>query len=233
MNDSCRHCSLLEMLAGSALFRGLESADLASLAEIATPRRFGKGEILFAAGEPAVGFFVVGAGRVRVYVLSPEGKEQTLHSFGPGEPVGEAAVFAGQSYPAYAAASADSEVAYIPRDGFVKLIGRRPEVALNMLATLSQRLRSFAKKIEDLSLRDVTSRLARYLLDHAAPGQGGLSRVALSDSKSQLAISLGTTPESLSRSLARLKEAGVITVDRRTVTVHDHKQLAAIAEGGR
>lgn len=232
-NADCTNCSILSTLTESVLFRGLDAQALAALATLATLKRVSQGEEVFAAGEPALGFFVVASGRIRVYVLSPEGKEQTLHSFSAGEPVGEAAVFAGLPYPAYAQAASEACLLYIPREGFARLIGQRPEVALNMLATLSQRLRAFARKIEDLSLKDVPGRLAGYLLEHATTDSDGHLCVNLKESKSLLATSLGTTPESLSRTLARLRAAGMIDVDRRKVTILQERQLADLADGSR
>jgi len=97
---------------------------------------------------------VVIEGRIRVYKLSPEGKEQILHLWGPGEPFGEVALFTGRNFPAYAEAHERSRVFFFPRTAFAELIKANPSLALNMLATLSMRLHRFASLIEDLSLKE-------------------------------------------------------------------------------
>ncbi len=102
------------------------------------------------------------AGRVKVFKLSPKGREQTLMIMGAGEPVGEVAVLSGEAYPASAETLEPSETFYIPRQAFLDLVSREPEVAMRLLAALSARLRSFTSLIEDLSLRDVAERLAGY-----------------------------------------------------------------------
>jgi len=104
------------------------------------------------------------SGKIKIYKLSREGKEQILHIFGAGEIFGEVPVFAGGSYPANAEAIEPGRVLFFPRDSFIALIEREPSIALNMLAILSQRLRRFTHLIEDLSLKEVPGRLAAYLI---------------------------------------------------------------------
>ncbi len=105
-----------------------------------------------------------------MFKLSPKGREQTLMIMGPGEPVGEVAVLSGEAYPASAETLEPSEALYIPRQAFLDLVSREPEVAMRLLSALSARLRSFASLIEDLSLRDVSERLAAHLLSLAPEG---------------------------------------------------------------
>lgn len=136
--------NITNFLATIPLFKGLSQAQCDELAMIATDQEFAKGRTIFDEGEPGVGFLLVMTGLVKIYKLSPDGKEQILHIFGPGEPFAEAAVFIGSPYPAHAMALADSRVLFLPRQGFINLINRHPELALNMLATLSLRLKKFA-----------------------------------------------------------------------------------------
>jgi len=201
--------NLTEELAEIPLFESLPHAEREKLAGIVQDRRVTRGTCIFTEGEEAEGFYVVAEGRVKVFKVSPDGKEQTLHLFGPFQPVGEAAVFAGQSFPANAECIEDGRLLFFPRDRFVALIEAYPTVALSMLAVMSKRLKRFAALIEDLSLKEAPARLAAYLL-HLARQQGGAGAVELDMSKRQLASVLGSTPETLSRVLAKLTKEGLI-----------------------
>ncbi len=153
-------------------------------------------EIIFSEGEPASGFYILLSGRLKIYKLSLEGKEQILHIIEPGEPFAEVALFSETKFPAYAEAIEKSEVMFLSRNAFRQLIGNDPSIAMNMLAILSQRLKYFTRLIEDLSLKEVPQRLAAYLLFLAR--REGSDHVSLGISKGQLASLLGTIPETLS-----------------------------------
>jgi CRP/FNR family transcriptional regulator len=119
---------------------------------------------------------------------------------------------------------------FFPRKRFVELILTHPNLALNMLAVLSMRLKEFTIMVENLALKEVPARLASYLMasikDRDKPGL-----VNLPVSKTQLAGILGTTPETISRILARLTNEGFITVDNRLINIVDPDGLAEISEG--
>jgi len=171
---------------------------------------------------------VVLRGRVKVFKLSPKGREQTLMIMGPGEPVGEVAVFAGGSYPASAEALEPGELLYVPRQAFLDLVGREPEVAMRMLSALSKRLRAFTSLIEYLSLREVAERLAAHLLSLATEGAGE-ETIDLGVSRSQLSAAVGTVPETLSRAFQQLTQAGAVRTEGRRVHIRDRAMLARVA----
>jgi CRP/FNR family transcriptional regulator len=221
-----------KILAETPLFSGLEAAELGQLAHIAVNRHYGKGEIIFSEGDPADGFYVVVDGRVKIFKVSSDGKEQILHIFGNRHPFGEVPVFAGQRFPAMAQAIAASHILFLPRHAFVKLISENPSLALNMLAVLSRRLREFTVQIENLSLKEVPGRLASYLI-YLSTEQGSAGSVKLKISKGQLASLLGTIPETLSRIFSRMSDQGLIRVKGRTIDLVDNAGLAQIAEHGR
>lgn len=220
---------LLKIIANIPLFNGLTEPQLAELAMIVTDQQFKRGVTIFAEGDRGVGFYILIAGQVKIYKMSMDGKEQTLHIFGPGEPFAEAAVFTGKSYPAYADAMQDSRVLFIPRDAFVKLIGTNPALAMNMLGALSQRLKKFAGMIEALSLKEVPGRLAAHLL--LLSGQQGGDEFNLNIGKAQLASILGTIPETLSRIFKKLSEGGYIEVQGAKIKIVDREGLEALASG--
>ena len=220
--------SAQEILKQASLFAGLDDAHLRELLGRGGSRSFVAEQTLFSQGEPARGLYVVLRGRVKVFKTSPKGREQTLMIMGPGEPVGEVAVLSGEAYPASAEGLEDGEVFYIPRQAFLDLVTKEPEVAMRLLAALSARLRSFASLIEDLSLREVAERLAAYLLVLAGEGAGEQT-VELEVSKTELSAAVGTVPETLSRAFKQLARAGVVETHGRRVRIKDRALLERAA----
>ena len=213
-------------------FSDLTQDQFGEIEKISVTRTFDKGEVIFFEGDDSTGFFVVLDGLVKVFKFSAEGKEQILHVFGPGEPIGEVSVFSGQQFPANAEAIAQSKLLFFPRAAFVDLIAANPPIALNMLAVLSKRLRQFTVQVEHLSLKDVPGRLAAYLL-YLGDEQGKEDRVNLNISKGQLASLLGTIPETLSRVLSRMANNKLIEVKASSIRLLDRVGLEELAERGR
>ncbi|OPY70540.1 MAG: Fumarate and nitrate reduction regulatory protein [Syntrophorhabdus sp. PtaU1.Bin002] len=219
----------VEMIAEIPLFAGLPDKQLNELLGIAEERRFDRGQMIFAEGELANGFYVLRSGRVKIFKLSSEGKEQILHIFGPGEPFGEVPVFAGERFPAYAEILETSEAVFFPKQSFVKLVKSDPSLALNLLAILSKRLKYFTQLVESLSLKEVPQRLATYLLFFR--GSEEENSVDLAIAKGQLASLLGTIPETLSRILNKMTAQGLIEVQGRQIKLIDRKALERLAMG--
>jgi CRP/FNR family transcriptional regulator, dissimilatory nitrate respiration regulator len=217
------------LLAASPLFADLPAADRAALAAKTSLVSFAPGENLFLEGKKAEGFFVVAKGRVKVYRVSAAGREQVFHVMGPGEAVGEVAAFQGGTWPASASAAGDVDALYLTRNGFIELGRRRPEAMLSMLAVLAARLRRFVNLIDDLSLKEVSGRLAQHLLELAR--RSGEAEVRLETAKSVLAARLGTSPETLSRTLGKMEERGMIQVKGRTIRILDAGLVRRAAEG--
>ncbi len=213
-----------QIIAESILFSGLSEDELAKVAAITVPKEFGRGESIFFEGDEGDGFYMVAEGRVKIFKMSLEGKEQILHIFGPGEPFGEVPVFHGQPFPANAMALVKSQLLFFPRRQFVDLVTGNPSLALNMLAMLSLRLRRFANQIESLSLKEVPGRLAAYLV-YLSEEQGSSTRVTLDIPKGQLASLLGTIPETLSRIFSKMTDEGLIRVEGRTIYIDDFEGL--------
>lgn len=220
------------VIAEAPLFAGLPADQLEKVARIAQSKPFEKGEMIFSDGQKADGFYVVARGRIKVFKVSLDGKEQILHIFGPGEPVGEVPVFAGSAFPAGAAALEKSLLLFFPKNAFVRLLEENTPLVLNMLAVLSRRLRQFTVQVENLSLKEVPGRLAGYLL-FLAKEQKDTRRVELSISKGQLASLLGTIPETLSRILAKMRDSGLIEVEGAVISLLDIEGLELLAADGR
>ncbi|MGA1841006.1 MAG: Crp/Fnr family transcriptional regulator [bacterium] len=215
------------------LFKGLPTTQMEKLTSIAIKKGVSKGKVIFWEGSESNGFYIVISGKVKIYKLSSEGKEQILHFFGPGEPFGEVPAFTGDRFPAYAEAIKETQVLFFPKDAFVALIKNDPSLALNMLAILSRRLQRFTNVIENLSLKEVPGRLAAYLL-YISESKNGSDEFSLDISKGQLASLLGTIPETLSRILTRMVKQGLINSDsKRFIKIVERKGLEELANGER
>ena len=223
---------ILEIIQKTPLFNGLPGDQLRQFEQIVIDHYYKKGTTVFLEGEACRGFFVVVGGSVKIFKVSPDGKEQILHILGPGEPFGEVPVFTGAPFPANAETLAKAHLLFFPRKSFVGLISKNPSLALNMLAILSRRLRQFTIQIENLSLKEVSGRLASYLMTLSdEQNEGGF--VVLNISKGQLASLLGTIPETLSRIFAKMSAQNLIDVDGRRIRIKNPDGLKDLAELGK
>jgi CRP/FNR family transcriptional regulator len=220
------------ILGVTPLFKGLDEQQLDEISAITIKRRYRRGEAIFMEGDVADGFYIVADGQVKIFKTSLEGKEQILHIYGPGNPFGEVPVFSGSRFPANAQALVMSQVLFLPRKAFVDLIAAHPSLSMNMLAELSMRLRQFTVQIENLSLKEVPSRLASYLTV-LAEEQAQPDRVSLTISKGQLASLLGTIPETLSRIFAKMSAQNLIRVEGRDIYLLDSDGLEDLAAAGK
>ncbi len=217
------------ILAACRLFDAVVPADRRRFAAAATVRRFDPGAMLFQQDEPAAGFHIIHAGRVKVFLVNLDGREQVLHLFGPGDLCGEVPVFFGGRYPAGAVAEMATTTLFLARADFLHIGERHPRVLVAMLAVLSQRLRMFVNLVDDLALKEVSARLAKHLMDlrvrRPAP------EVTLETSKAVLAARLGTIAATLSRTLARMQRRKIIAVHGRRIRLLDLDALAELAAG--
>jgi len=217
-------------VANVQLWRGLPEDQLDALAKIAIAKTYRKGEVIFEEGDEGRGFFVVKFGRVKVFKLSTDGKEQILHFFGDGEHFAEVPAFDGQCFPASAAAIEKSELLFFPRTAFLALLEQHPTLAIAMLAVSARHLRRMAQIIENLSFKEVPGRLAVYLL-YLSNRNGKGEEVELDMTKTQLAAFLGTIPETLSRVFAKLSQDGLIAIDGSRIKLLNRERLTVLAEG--
>jgi CRP/FNR family transcriptional regulator len=224
--------NIAEQLAQISLFQNLSPEYYEKLASIILVKDFDRNSFIFADGDDGVGFYVIVSGRVKIYKMSPEGKEQILHILGPGEEFAEVAVFSGSQYPANAETLAPSKLFFFPKDSFIRLISSNPSLAMNMLASLSLRLKRFSHMIEALSLKEVPGRLAAHLLylseQNAA---GGMDHLKLDVAKVQLAGLLGTIPETLSRILTKMNKQGLIESSGPDIRIINRPGLEDLAAG--
>ncbi len=223
-----------DLLRRCPLFAGLKEEDLKKIKAIASLKQVGKKEVLFSDGGEAKGFYVILSGKIKLYKISPEGKEQILHVVSAPDAFAEAALFLEGSYPAFAEALIDSQLLFFPKRDFIHLIERNPQLSINMIVSLSHFLRRFASLIEELSLKEVSSRVAKYLIDLSLKSakEGKIPKeVELDLSKTQLASKLGTISETLSRTLAKMKAKGIIDVKKNRILILNRGALEELASG--
>ncbi|WP_298038269.1 Crp/Fnr family transcriptional regulator [uncultured Desulfuromonas sp.] len=208
------------------LFAGVTDEDLDYLAGICVAREYSKGELLFSEGDPARGFYLVASGKVKIYKLSPEGKERILHIVHPVNTFAEAAIFGDGFYPAYAEPLDRSRLVFFPKNDFQRLLLDHGQIAINMIGGLARFLRQFATQVEELTFKDVPARLARHLLDL---GTEDAASVELPVTKSQLASNLGTVSETLSRTFRKLSDEAIIEVKGKVIVILDRDRLEDLA----
>lgn len=213
------------------LFAGLSEPEMQSLSARAVRKIYDAGELVFSEGEPCEGFYVVLAGKIRIFKTSASGREQILALEGPGSSVAELPVFDGGRYPASVAAIDASEMIFISRKDFQAFCLEHPQVALKVLAVVGSRLRRLVGIIEELSFTTVRQRLVSHLLrlasDIGQKTERGVE-ITLPGSHQDLAHQIGTVRELVSRNLSRLQAEGLLELDARRILIRDPKGLEAI-----
>jgi len=184
---------------------------------------------LFHEGDAARGFYAVQTGAINVHRVNAAGKEQIIHMFRAGETFAEVALATEQGYPADARAVEPSQIVLIQKQGILDLLRRQPELAMRMLASMSGHLRVLVGQLEDLTLKDVETRLANWLVKRCpSPKSSQPVTIELTTTKRVLAAELGTVSETLSRTLAKFRGQKLIAVSGKRVTVLSPEKLDAL-----
>lgn len=224
----------IDQLRRCPLFSGLKEEDLKRIRAIALTKHVAKKGILFSEGEEARGFYVILTGRIKLFKISPGGKELILHVVSAPDAFAEASLFLEGKYPAFAQALSDSQLLFFPGREFIQLIERNPRLSINMIVSLSTFLKRLAVLIEELSLKEVSSRIAKYVMDLSTRGAKdgkSLREVELDLSKTQLALKLGTISETLSRTLSKMKAKRIIDVQKNKIVILNREALEGVASG--
>lgn len=215
------------------LWRTASDDAVADLARAARVREVPRGTTLATEGDAAREFSLVVTGKARAFYLGADGKQITFETMEAGDPVAAVAALAGARYPANIEAATPATMAEMPASELFRLLEREPEVARTLIADLAGRVVNFTSVIQTLAL-DVPSRLARYLFQRALQSGAATPRgleIDLGMKKGELALALGTVPETLSRAFGRLKDDGVLEVRGGAVTIFDVRALAALGSG--
>jgi CRP-like cAMP-binding protein len=221
--------ALVNTLRSCQLFAGLPQADLEQIAAVTVLKSLEKDEYLFHEGDPAIGLYIVQRGAVNVHRVNAAGKEQIIHVFRVGDSFAEVALASATGYPADARMLEPTQVLLVQKDGILALLKRQPELALRMLGSMSSHLRVLVGQLEDLTLKDVETRLANWLVKRCPNPQGeNPVNIELKMTKRVLAAELGTVSETFSRTLAKFREQKLLVVKGRTVKVLSPKRLAEL-----
>ncbi len=226
----------VEALRRVSFFAVLPQEELRVLAGHCVIRRILKDEILVGEGDPCTGLFVVQSGTIKLFKMAENGREQVLVIERAGSTVGEPSVFDGGTFPASAVAAEDSTLLFLPKREFLELCRRNSEVAFAVIRSLAWRLRYLASLVEELSLKEVSHRLARFLRDRALK-LGVRSRrgieFPLEETNQEIGAEIGTVRDLVSRNLRRFVDRGIIRLERRRVIVLDVAELEAQASGAK
>jgi CRP/FNR family transcriptional regulator, dissimilatory nitrate respiration regulator len=218
---------------GCRLWRTASDDAVATLARRARIAEVPRGASLAREGEAAEEFGILISGRARVFYLGADGRQITFETVEAGQPLAAVAAIAGARYPANIDTATPATYACVPSEALFELLDAEPHVARTLIADLANRVVNFTAVVSTLAL-DVPSRVARYVFQRAlqsgTPTATGL-HVSLGMKKGELAMALGTTPESLSRAFARLKDDGVMEVSGQNVTILDMRALATLGSG--
>ncbi len=215
-----KKAAIIETLRQCRMFAGLDDWALRDLSELCAIRPLAKGQYVFHESEVSIGFYIVQTGAINVHRISPEGKEQVINVFKPFDSFAEAALSAGDVYPVDAVAIQPSQVVLVRKDPFRFLLKSKPDLALNMLSSMSVHLKHLVQLVEDLKFKHIEAKLAHWLFCQCTDSRSSNPQViTLDTTKKVLASRLGVTSETLSRTLAKFRQEKIITVTGKTITV--------------
>jgi CRP/FNR family transcriptional regulator len=226
----------IETLRRVPFFAVLPMEELGSLASHCAARQLNRDETLFNEGDPCEGLFVVQSGAVKLFKMAETGREQVLVIERAGSTVGELAVFDGGAYPASAAAVEDSTLLFLPKREFLDLCRQNSAVSFAVIRALAWRFRYMASLVEELSLKEVSHRLARFLRDRARASGARTRRgieFPLEETNQEIAAEIGTVRDLVSRNLRRFVDRGIIKMERRKVILLDVPELEAQIAGSK
>jgi CRP/FNR family transcriptional regulator len=216
------------------VFRRLTPDDRHRVASVTVVRDYSRGDVIFSEGETPEFFCVVARGRVKVFKMTPAGKDVILEVFGTGDPLGAVAVYEGRPFPASAAALEDTTCLLIPRQAFFSLLEQHPSLVRGLLAGLTMRLVELTNRVADLSGGRVEPRFARLFLkmaaDHGATGRGGLV-IPSPLTRQELADLTGTTIETCIRIMSRWGKDGIVRTEKDGFVVLNRDELETISLG--
>ena len=223
-----------ETLRDVPLFSEMDISHLRDISEISRIEQFKKNQHIFLENDIYRGFYIVLKGSIKVYRISSEGKEYILHLRKPPQPFADVPLFEeGGNHPANAMALEDALLLFIPKEEFVELIRKNPSIAFKMLAGFAKRMRKMTDKMEEISTKEVSNRLARFILEEIKKNDSIKLKepfLRLTISKATVATYLWTITETLSRTFKKFQDDNILVVDRKKIFVKDLKKLKQLAK---
>ncbi len=215
----------IEILRRISLFADLPQETLSRVARVSIRRAYAPEEIVILEGDPCRAAYFVAEGHVRVLRTSPDGREQVLSQLGPGRSFNTVPLFRSQGVNHATAEAIDQATLYaIPKEDFRHLVIASPNLAIALLKDFADRLDHLTDLVEDLSLRTVRGRLARFLLQQAEADE-----VARRWTQAEMAARLGTVREMIGRTLRSFVDADLIKMERQRIELLDRAGLEAEA----
>jgi CRP-like cAMP-binding protein len=225
--------SYSQLLAQVSIFENLQGVDLEHLSALIRSRRYARGEVIFHQGDVGTTLYIIRKGEVAIRVSSPEGKEVILALLDRGDFFGELALLDGEPRSTDAVAREETDLLSIQREDFRHFLDARPQVAVDLMATLSRLVRHVTQLVHDTHFLDARARLVRVLLD-LARGQGlaGAEGVVIPQrlTQSELANLCGLTRESTNKWLRFYVREGLLSYDGGRITLVDPKRLGLDTE---
>ena len=209
------------------LFSQLEPAELERVTEISRERTYPKNSVILFEDDPGDALFVVAEGQVKVVLIGEDGREVILSVMGEGEFFGEMALIDDEPRSAHVIAMEDSTLLVLRREDFQGILKQTPSIALALLRELSRRLRRVDEKVGSLVLLDVNGRVAQLLLDLA--DEAASNRITRRLTHHTIAQMIGSSRETVSRTMRELVDKGYIEVSRREILIRDRAALEASA----
>ena len=219
--------SLIPILQRVPLFNQLSAIELQRVVDVARERAYPKNSVILFEDDPGDALYVVATGQVKVVLIGEDGREVILSVMGPGEFFGEMSLLDDEPRSAHVIAMEDSTLAVLRREDFEGLLTQTPQIALALLRELSRRLRRADEKVGSLVLLDVQGRVARLLLDMA--GEEGGERITRRLTHHTIAQMIGSSRETVSRTMRDLTDKGLIAVQRRDIVIRDRAALEQAA----
>lgn len=213
--------NIFDFLIKTSLFKNLPRAQVERVAQFIVVKRYAKNATVFVEGQKADYFYIVYSGKVKIYKLSHQGKEQILRIMESTDIVAQVPIFTGENYPANCATMEPTVLLALAREQLIHLIKTEPQIALNLLALQAKRLHELTLQVENLTVKDTTPRLLKYMLERC--GVDGIVKMDLS--LSALAKLLGVTRENLSRTISKLAKAKLIAYTDKQLKIINIEKL--------
>ncbi|MFA5082127.1 MAG: Crp/Fnr family transcriptional regulator [Hydrogenophilaceae bacterium] len=224
MIQETRH-PIREILARQPLFSNLNEDELHVIAIGTREYRIRRNEVVFQKGDQPEGMHIVIMGQVKLAIPSAQGAEKVVHLAGPGHTFGEAVVFLDKPYPVSAIATQDSLILLVLKSTLENALDDSPTLSRKMLASLSIRLHELIDDMESCTLRTSMQRVVCYLSQQVPADHAEAFTIQLANSKQTIASQLNLAPETFSRVLSQLSEAGLIQVSGRAINVTSRERL--------
>jgi CRP/FNR family cyclic AMP-dependent transcriptional regulator len=219
--------SVTDILGKVPLFSQLAPADLEAVVAIARERAYPRNSVILFEDDPGDALYVVAQGQVKVVLIGEDGREVILSVMGEGDFFGEMALIDDEPRSAHVIAMEDSSLLVIRREDFQGQLQQTPGIALALLRELSRRLRRVDEKVGSLVLLDVNGRVAQLLLDLA--DEAGSDRITRRLTHHTIAQMIGSSRETVSRTMRELIDKGYVEVSRREILIRNRAALEASA----